>query len=142
LPNPREQADTFIEYLGAADVASGDLARCNPQHLTGLLGTADDPTRGETGGFIYIVEHLKTKGLIEQERHPDPQAAGTVGYRLTLDGWARFEELRRSLPDTRIAFMAMGYGNEHVDRAFAAFIGAVAQTGFELRRLDQSRKQD
>jgi hypothetical protein len=140
LPNPQEQANTFIEYLGATDVAPGGLVRCNPQHLTGLIGTADDPTRGETGGFVYIVEHMKAQGLVEQERHPDPQAAGTVGYRLTFPGWARFEELRRSLPDSRIAFMAMGYGNAHVDRAFAAFIGAVAQTGFVLRRLDQKPK--
>jgi nucleoside 2-deoxyribosyltransferase len=36
--------------------------------------------------------------------------------------------------------MAMGYGNAHVDRAFSGFIGAVAQTGFELRRLDQKPK--
>jgi hypothetical protein len=140
LPNPQEQADTLLQYLGMADIAPGDLVRCNPQHLTGLLGTGDDPTRGETGGFVYIIEHMKTKGLIEQERHPDPRAAGTAGYRLTFDGWARFEELRRSLPETSIAFMAMGYGNEDVDRAFAAFIGAVAQTGFELRRLDQKPK--
>ena len=89
---------------------------------------------------MYIVEHLKTKGLIEQERHPDFGAPGTVGYRLTFNGSARFEERRRSLPASRIAFMAMGYGNEHVDRAFAEFIGAVGQTGFELRRLDQKPK--
>jgi mRNA-degrading endonuclease RelE of RelBE toxin-antitoxin system len=46
-PSPQEQADTFIEYLGAADVALGNLVRCNPQHLTGLIGTADDPTLGK-----------------------------------------------------------------------------------------------
>jgi hypothetical protein len=140
LPNPQEQTDTFIQHLGAAEVAPGAWVRCNPQYLTGLLGTADDPTRGETGGFVYVVEHMKAKGLLEQERHPDPQSPGTVGYRLTFDGWARFEEFRRNLPETRIAFMAMGYGNPHVDRAFSTFIGAVAQTGFELRRLDQKPK--
>src|ERR1700736_4493041 len=37
LPNPQEQADTFIEYLGTADVAHGNSVRCNPQHINGLL---------------------------------------------------------------------------------------------------------
>jgi nucleoside phosphorylase len=76
--------------------ALSQLVRCNPQHLTGLLGTADNPTRGETGGFVYIVESLKSKGLVEQERHPDPSSPATAGYRLTFDGWARFEELRQT----------------------------------------------
>jgi hypothetical protein len=140
LPMPQEQGNTFIQYLGEAEVALGTWVRCNPQHLTGLLGTADDPTRGETGGFVYIVRYLKAKALLDEEDHPDPRSPGTAGYRLTFDGWARFDEFRRSLPETRIAFMAMGYANPHVDRAFSAFIGAVAQTGFELRRLDQKPK--
>ncbi|HJU18491.1 MAG TPA: hypothetical protein VJ770_18730 [Stellaceae bacterium] len=140
LPSPQEQADTFIQYLGEAEVAPGAWVQCNPQHLTGPLGTADNPTRGETSGFVYVVDHIKAKGLVEQESHPDPRSPGTVGYRLTFDGWGRFEEFRRSLPDTRIAFMAMGYNNPDVDRAFSAFVGAVAQTGFELPRLDQKPK--
>src|SRR6266446_10823876 len=45
LPSPQEQVDIFVKYLGAANVPSGNWVRCNPQHLTGLLGTADDPTR-------------------------------------------------------------------------------------------------
>ena len=59
----------------------GDLVRCNPQHLTGLLGTADDPTRGETGGFVYIIEHLKTNGLIDitAEKNADGSVAVQFG---------------------------------------------------------------
>lgn len=88
---------------------------------------------------MYVVEHLKAKGLIEQQ-HAVPTQDGNMLYRLTFDGWERFDELRRRSVDSRVAFMAMGYGNEHVDRAFAAFIDAVAQAGFKLRRLDQKPK--
>jgi hypothetical protein len=65
LPTPQEQADTFVQYLGAANVPSGDWVRCNPQHLGGLLGTADDPTGGMIEGFTYIIEHLKAKDLVQ-----------------------------------------------------------------------------
>jgi hypothetical protein len=96
LPSPQQQVDTFVQYLGAADVPSGNWVRCNPQHLTGLLGTADDPTRGETGGFVYIVKALKRKVFIEEEAHPDPRNPGTAGYRLTIEGWERYEQIRNS----------------------------------------------
>jgi nucleoside phosphorylase len=96
LPTPQEQADTFVQYLGTANVPSGNWVRCNPQQLTGLLGTADDPTRGETGGFVFVIKGLKNKGLIEEESYPDPRSPGTAGYRLTFEGWERFEQLRNS----------------------------------------------
>jgi hypothetical protein len=93
LPTAQEQADTFIGYLGTTAAVPGDSVRCNPQHLGGLLGTADDPTGGTIEGFAYIVEHLKAKDLVEQQGYPGPD--GTTGYRLTAAGWARFDELRR-----------------------------------------------
>jgi hypothetical protein len=96
LPNPQEQADTFLQYLGTADVASSDWVRCYPQHLSGLLGTADDPTRGETSGFTYVVDHMKDKDLIEQPGPTQlPADDGAMNYRLSFSGWARFDELRR-----------------------------------------------
>jgi nucleoside phosphorylase len=96
LPTPQEQADIFVQYLGAANVPSGNWVRCNPQHLTGLLGTADDPTRAETGGFVFVINGVKNKGFIEDENYPDPRYPGTAGYRLTFEGWERFEQLRNS----------------------------------------------
>jgi hypothetical protein len=65
------------------------------------------------------------------------QGAGTADYRLTFSGWERLGEFERQSVESRIAFMAMGYENDEIDRAFAAFIEAVANTGFQLRRLDQ-----
>lgn len=137
LPSPQEQADTLIDFLGSNN-APGDWIRCDPEHLAGLLGTVDDPTSRETEGFQYVATGLEAQRLIELE----PLITGdrTVSYRLTFDGWARFEELHRRAVDSRIAFMAMGYNNEHVDRVFSSFIPAIAQTGFELRRLDQKPK--
>jgi len=137
LPNPQMQADRFVEYLGEAG-APGEWVGCVPHEMTGLLGTIDDPSQGQTGGFTYIIERLKSKGLIEQHRYPSD--GRKAGFRLTFDGWERFEELHRVSAESRIAFMAMGYENPVVDRTFAEFVRAVRQTGFQLSRLDQKPK--
>jgi DNA-binding PadR family transcriptional regulator len=138
LPNPQMQADRFVEYLGKTG-APGEWVLCVPLEMTGLLGTTDDLSLGKTDGFTYIIEHLKAKELIEQHRHPSADGR-KAGYRLTFDGWERFEELHRVSAESRIAFMAMGYGNPGVNQAFTEFVRAVEQTGFQLCRLDQKPK--
>jgi hypothetical protein len=138
LPRPQEQADTFVQTLGGDDVAPAAWVPINPQRCTGILGTADDPHLQQTAGFQFVVEGLKTKNLIEQQKHPN--ADGTIGYRLSHLGWERFDELRKRSVESQIAFMAMGYGNADVDHAFSAFVDGIAKTGYQLRRLDQKPK--
>ena len=84
LPSPQEQADIFIKYLGAANVPSGSWVRCNPQHLTGLLGTADDPTRSETSGFVFIVNALKNRRFRAKpcKKIVDGQAASPSSWKM------------------------------------------------------------
>lgn len=56
--------------------------------------------------------------------------------RLTFEGWKRFAELQRSHSEGPIAFMAMPFGNQFLDRVFAeCFRPAVSNTGFDLRRI-------
>jgi hypothetical protein len=135
LPNPQMQADRFVEYLGMVGI-SGEWVLCQSMELAGLIGTTDDPAKGTFEGLNFIVQRLIEKRIIEQY----PLYTGRSRYRLTFDGWERFEELHRITADSRIAFMAMGYGNPEVDRAFDEFVKAVEQTGFELLRLDQKPK--
>jgi hypothetical protein len=139
LPGPQEQADTMISILGEKSSASGRWIPCYSQELAGLLGTDDEPKDVWTAGVGYVVERLKSKNLIEQQT-PMPAADGSMQFRLTFDGWERFDDLRRGVIDSGIAFMAMKFGNEELDRAFMAFVGAVGETGFELRRLDKKPK--
>jgi hypothetical protein len=137
LPRPQEQADILVQFLAEGDVASGDWVQCKPQSMTAILGTADNPVRQETSGFAYVVDGLKRKGFIEERQE---QGSGTSDYRLTFSGWERLDQIQRQSIESHIAFMAMGYDNADVDRAFAAFVDAVAKTGFDLRRLDQKPK--
>jgi len=85
-------------------------------------------------GVMLVVEHL-----IENEYVTGPIGKGTNDARLTLKykGWELLDRLQRGQVDSRRAFMAMGYGNALLDRIVSeVFRPAVAQTGFELTRLD------
>jgi hypothetical protein len=66
LPTPQEQADRFIEFLGAANRIPSEWVPCYPQRLGGILGTADDPTSRDIRGLTHILSRLTDKGLIEQ----------------------------------------------------------------------------
>ncbi len=135
LPNPQKQADTFVQYLGAADVPSGEWVPVQPVQLTGILGTADDPNELKKTGLEYVIQHLLQKGLIE--RDATSSAPDNWACRLTFDGWGRLDELQRGQTGSTTAFMAMAYGEDATERAFSEFVHAVQQTGFELRKLDQ-----
>lgn len=56
--------------------------------------------------------------------------------KLSMDGWARYDELKRGSPDSHKAFMAMKYGEPEMDAVFDRFRTAVSQTGYDLVRLD------
>ena len=59
---------------------------------------------------------------------------------LTVNGWRRFEELRRGNSAGRVAFMAMPFGDKDLDDLFrVTFVPAVEKTGFKLKRLDENQ---
>jgi nucleoside 2-deoxyribosyltransferase len=64
------------------------------------------------------------------------RANGIIALLLTMDGWARFEALRKARIDSRRAFMAMKFGEDTLDSAVeSAFKPAAMRAGFELRVL-------
>src|SRR5262245_37412315 len=66
-------------------------------------------------------------------------SASSVGTSWPHRRRATFEQLRRGTPSSRRAFMAMQYGDPIPDQLVNDhFPPAVAQTGFELRRADDS----
>src|ERR1700730_7370822 len=135
LPNPQQQANYFIDYLGHSAHAPNQWIDCPPIEIAGIIGTADDPETGSIDGFTYVTDNLLKEGLIQRAFGLSP-----IQYRLTFPGWARFEELRTAGVESNVAFMAMGYGNPSVDRAFSEFRTAISRLGVELRRLDTKPK--
>lgn len=85
-------------------------------------------------GLRFIVKRLTEHNLIEVTRDEPP----ALGVRLTIDGWVKAEELRRSSKDSRLIFMAMQFKNdvlrELVDEHFKP---AAEAAGFTMRRVDE-----
>src|SRR4029077_18337389 len=64
------------------------------------------------------------------------RSGGRIGLRLSIGGWGRDEHLRRTVVQSRTAFMAMKFGDAELNRVVSECFGpAVARTVFTLRRL-------
>jgi hypothetical protein len=85
-----------------------------------------------------VLKNLQSEGLLE--RDPNHNAGGQPAFRLTYKGWKRFEELQRKTSESRVAFMAMKFGEAVLNRVVTdCFKPAVARTGFELRLLTDNQ---
>lgn len=125
LPLPREQADNIILWLGKSlrGRTGGRIKVPVDTTLVGVMGatTAEDA--------YAVIQHLQDKGLLNVGK----------GIGLTLEGWDRFHALEHATVESRIAFMAMPFGDQSLDRIFRdCFKPAVQRTGFDLRRIDES----
>jgi hypothetical protein len=100
------------------------------------LGTKDtrDP---EHSGISFVLNHAHELNLIENLSRP--LADGRARIRLTFLGWRRYHELLRMTVDSRIAFMAMAFNEDAVERAFQeCFRPATEATGFRLQKLSDN----
>lgn len=139
FPNPREQADDLILYLGSAGIAPGDAVSVLPEFLMGYLGTGDRGPTGKSTGLKLITNWLEKEGLIDPVKG-DLDGASWL-FHLTVKGWERYHDLQRQVPESRLAFMAMSYTAPNTLLAFTdCFDPAVEATGFKLRRLDTAPK--
>ncbi len=131
LPSVREQADTLL--LQAGD----ELRESNPAGWANLripqcvasIGAYDKDA---------LQEVIKTIGT--EERLINFRVNGDVlGVAFTFKGWERYEEIRRAPSEARLAFMAMPFGDDRLDRLFREiFRPAIKATGFDLRRIDEA----
>lgn len=89
--------------------------------------------------LIFILEHAIDNGLVEG--NVKPQAGGTYlinPFRLTFKGWSAYNEFINKAPLTKLAFMAMKFGDTDTDDIYHSYFKpAVKKTGFDLKRLDE-----
>lgn len=132
LPKPREQAENLIIWLGESLKYPEDSITSNPFCIAAVVGTKNSE------GVRYIALHLREEGYIQFTEFEDPSSKKAV-CALTFKGWDKYEELKRSGGEGKIAFMAMQYDNPEHDKIYEDFFkNAVAKTGFQLRRLDEN----
>ena len=81
--------------------------------------------------FRYVADLLLEAGYAEVYDDPPYDQ-----FRLTPDGWRRLEELRRTRPNSRQAFVAMWF-NESLDEAWSGGIKpGLEDAGYAAVRLD------
>jgi hypothetical protein len=132
LPSMREQEESLLLLIG------GELRDQDPSGFFPMPTPRADYLTAWVGAFsrnslFEIVRQLREAGLIEWQ---DDGLQNAV--RMKLTGWDRYEEIKRSPSQARLAFMAMPFDDAELDRVYKDFFkNAAAQAGYELRRLDE-----
>ena len=130
LPTPQKQLDDLILWLGANQASTIDPAQISAPALAAYLGLKVRD-KGDGGGLGWLFKQLDEKKLYLRG-----ETAGKISLQLNLDGWQRYEELKKTNIQSRTAFMAMKFGDETLTRVVTeCFRPAVARAGFELRLL-------
>jgi hypothetical protein len=137
LPNPQRQAELLLLFLGDSNRPIDEYVGQKREAFCATIGTRDDPAQLPAGWNI-ILKRMRDKDLVEANSHP---TGPNVELRLTFDGWAEYERLRRESSDSRTAFMAMSFSNDVLTKIVADhFVPAVKEAGFDLIRLDDRPK--
>jgi len=131
LPNPQEQAENMIRWLGKNLNGPGVQLDISDSSCGGIIGSID------LHGFQFVIA-----GLLQQDMLTGKQTIdGNNFVTLTFRGWQKFEELRKGVSTGRRAFMAMPFGKPEVDRVVdECFRPSVDETGFTLTRVDDTPK--
>lgn len=134
LPTVGEQANYLIQWFGnqlkATDPAS--LIEVDFRSLAAEIGAMD------WKGSLYIANELDSRGKLQW---PGKTMGSVQSIGLTFDGWTYYEELQKSYEEGSIAFMAMQYGEEDIEKIYReCFKPAVSLTGFELLLLNEKPK--
>lgn len=134
LPKPQEQLENLILWLGEAQPNMGARIPVE-ENAIAAIGAVDDHSLGFllnqardagllTGGCSYTVD---SRIIFDRQR-------------LTFSGWQQFEELKRGKSTSRIAFMAMQFGDAELDRIYKDhFKIGVAATGFDLKCVNEGQ---
>ena len=133
LPSLTEQINNIILWMGQSANPGEKVKISEVTHLS-LMGAKN------RDGFGFVLQHLKERGLIEGTLVWDTLRC-EIDAALSFAGWEFYRELERGSFDSRKAFMAMKYGDPELDEIVDNhFKQAVADTGFELYRLDEEPK--
>ncbi len=132
LPRPREQADFLIRWIAKNIPGPGETVSIASETHMGIIG-AKTPA-----GFELVVNHLFEEELVTGHLYNTMGSHGEADVTLSFKGWEHYENLREGAGKYRKAFMAMKYGESALDQVFNNVLKpSVAQTGFDLVRLDE-----
>lgn len=135
LPNPREQADLFIRWLGKTIDGPGETIDVKSVTHKSIIGAKSDE------GFALIVKHLVDSGLLNGFTSDTMGAPFGANVTLSFEGWDYYEHLSRGSSNYRKAFIAMKFGDKVLDHIVnSVFKPSVKRAGFDLFKLDDEPK--
>jgi hypothetical protein len=132
---PFEQIENFLLWL-AAKAQPGQRKDVKFDDHQAIIGVVDK------NGFEWVLDQSQGHGWIDGNlaRPVNDTPPTMLGARLTLLGWQKVDELRRTGKDSKHAFIAMKFGDAELDSLLSAhLIPAVRATGFELRALNDGQ---
>jgi len=132
FPNPQEQADNLILWLGNNLKFPGETTEISTIPFQAIIGAIS------RAGVSFITKSLFSENLLDCKFF-DAGDLVCSNATLTFKGWQRYDELKRQTTDSYKAFMAMSFDPKY-DAVFEYFKEAVEKTGFELIRIDKSPK--
>lgn len=128
LPGVKEQADTLVRVVGDKQRVDDPGKAVNILHLEAVAAIG----ALSSDGLRFIVQSLTNQNIL--------QPSNEEGYSLTFHGWERYDELQRQHSEGPIAFRAMKFGDESINRAYReCFKPAAKRAGFELRTLNEGQ---
>jgi Zn-finger nucleic acid-binding protein len=134
LPRPQEQLENLILWLGDTQPNMGATIEAEDDAIA-AVGMVDMPSLG------FLVSQAIGVGLLKGEVVAFLGGACSIlSLQLTLSGWQLYEQLTRGKSTSRIAFMAMQFGDSELDRIYNDYFkSGVAATGFNLKRVDEGQ---
>jgi hypothetical protein len=134
LPTPQQQADNLILLIGDNQETSSKDYRINRSELAARIGLPiSSPHESDSAEWAWLNSQLKEEQLYDLA---DLIYGHTLPLKLTMKGWKRYHDLKKTQIESRTAFMAMKFNQTDLDRVVEeCFRPAVKRTGFELRVL-------
>jgi len=133
LPRPQEQFENLIVWIGQSLPSIG-VAVAMSEDMFSAIGVRD------RASIKILAKHAIDAGYVSALMADFESGDFALqNISLTMAGWNFYEQLQRGVSTSKFAFIAMQFGQYDLDKVVnECFRPAVAATGFELRRLDDS----
>src|SRR5262245_44190105 len=135
LPTPQQQADSLILWIGDNQETPLRSSFIDRSALAAWIGLQISLPH-DSAGWAWLNTELQKGQLYEAA----DVRQGTLDLKLTMKGWERYQDLKKTQNESRTAFMAMKFNQPDLDSVVEnCFRPAVKRTGFVLRVLNDQQ---
>ena len=131
LPSIIEQANNLLRHFATITKEPGKtLQIANAEEWIGVTGAITKD--GVDALLLYLINENYL--IIPTRNQPSI-------FSMTVRGWVHYEQIQKQAKDSTIAFMAMQFRDDELDKIVdEVFRDAVEQTGFRLQKLTDDQK--